>query len=330
MMWRTALMGWLVLLVVASGAVAQRVAPEQRVRAAFQVESRIALSGVMRTTTYLQGNALTAEVTVYRREGNARYEYRSPQQVLIDRGDMLIRLDPNRRIATVETIHRTPVNSVDLLLKNYEAVLVRGETLLGRSCDVVKLQPKRGTGPSRLLWIDRATGVILRSEQYNSQGKLVSRSEFLSVDWKARPADSLFQIPAGWRVTAPAIQAEKHLDKEQVSRMVGIPVREPTYVPPGFVLDGYHVVQSPSAHLVAHLRYVDGLNSLSVFQHRCAPGRRRGFGFQWGRRLGRRDGCELFSSQEGNALVKEEGGIRLVVVGDLPQEELQKVMDSIR
>lgn len=322
--------GAILFLAVAGTVFAQKPDPAQRVRAAYQAESRVPLSGVMRTTSYLQGGEISSEVVVYRKAGMTRYEYRSPELrglVLIDRGNTLIRVDPNTRTATVETVHRSPA-TVELVLRNYQAVLAGQEQLLGRQTDVVTLQPKQGSGPSRKLWIDRATGVVLRTEQYNSAGKLVSRSLFLSLDWKASPADSLFAIPEGWRQVNAPLQSEQHWEKEELSRRLRFTIREPGYVPPGFVLDGFHLVVRPNAQPSAHIRYVDGLNSISIFEHRCPPG--RGRGFQWGRRMGRRGNCEFFTSNEGNVLVKEVGGIRFIVVGDLPESELQKVIDSLR
>ncbi len=320
-----------VLFAAAMGAAfAQKPDPAQRVRAAYQAESRVTLSGVMRTTSTVQATEISSEVVVYRKAGMTRYEYRSPELrglVLIDKGDTLIRLDPTTRTATVETVHRSPA-TVDLVLKNYRAELAGQEQLLGRQTDVITLTPRQGSGPTRKLWIDRATGVVLRTEQYNSGGKLVSRSFYSSVDWKASPPDSLFTVPDGWKQVVAPVQTERHWEKEDLSRRLGFTIREPGYVPPGFVLDGFHLVIRPNAQLSAHIRYVDGLNSISIFEHRCPPG--RGRGFQWGRRMGRRGNCEFFTSNEGNVLVKEVGGIRFIVVGDLPENELQKVIDSLR
>ncbi len=320
-----------ILLTAAMGvALAQKPDPAQRVRAAYQAESRVSLSGVMRTTSTVQATEISSEVVVYRKAGMTRYEYRSPELrglVLIDKGDTLIRLDPATRTATVETVHRSPA-TVDLVLKNYRAEISGQEQLLGRQTDVITLKPQQRSGPTRKLWIDRATGVVLRTEQYNSSGKMVSRSFYSSVDWKASPPDSLFTVPDGWKQVVAPMQTERHWEKEDLSRRLGFTIREPGYVPPGFVLDGFHLVIRPNAQPSAHIRYVDGLNSISIFEHRCPPG--RGRGFQWGRRMGRRGNCEFFTSNEGNVLVKEVGGIRLIVVGDLPEGELQKVIDSLR
>lgn len=319
-------------LLLVGMAYAQQPDPAQRVRTAYEVENKVRLSGVLRTTTVLQTGEVQSEVVIYRKQGMTRYEYRAPELgglVLIDKGNTLIRLNPAARTATVETVHRSPA-TVDLVLKNYQASLMGQERLLGRLADVVTLKPRKGSGPSRKMWIDRLTGVVLRTEQYNSAGKLVSRSTYLSVDWNANPDDSLFSVPAGWKQTQSPLQSERHWDKAELSRRVGFTVREPSYVPPGFMLDGFHSVYRPNMLPSAHIRYVDGLNSISVFEHRCPPGAGRGRGFQWGQRMGRRGNCELFTSNEGNVLVKEAGGIRFIVVGDLPEAELQKVMDSLR
>ena len=326
--------GWtrIAILFIAATAVAfaQKPDPAQRVRAAYQAEGKVTLSGVMRTTSTLPAGEVSSEVAVYRKAGMTRYEYRSPELrglVLIDRGDTLLRLDAATRTATMETVHRSPVG-VDLVLRNYQAVLAGQEQILGRQTDVVTLQPRHGSGPSRKLWIDRATGVVLRTEQYNSGGKMVSRSLYLSVDWKANPPDSLFTIPEGWKQVNAPLQAERHWEKGELSKRLGFTVREPGYLPQGFVLDGFHLVLRPNAQPSAHIRYVDGINSISLFEHRCPPG--RGRGFQWGRRMGRRGNCEFFTSSEGNVLVKEVGGIRFIVVGDLPEDELQKVINSLK
>lgn len=328
-MWRRGMVVvWLMLIAVL--ATAQKVDPAERVRTAYQAESRARLAGEMRTTSYLPTGELSTEVVVYRKAGMARYEYRSPLLrglVLIDRGGTLIRLDPTTRTGTVETAHRGPA-TVDLLLKNYQATLAGVENLLGRQTDVILLKRRQAEGPSRKLWIDRKTGTILRIEQYNSSGKLVSRSFYTSVNWNADPDDSLFTVPAGWRRVVAAQQPERHRDKLQLSRELGFTVREPSYVPPGFVLDGFHLVYRPNRLPSVHIRYVDGLNSISIFEHQCSHG--KGWGFQWGRRVGRRGSCELFTSAEGNVLVKEMGNIRFIVVGDLPEAELQKVVDSLR
>ncbi len=322
-----------ILLVMAVGSVlAQQPDAAQRVRTAYQAESRLRLSGVMRTTTVLQTGEVSSEVAVYRKGGMTRYEYRAPELgglVLIDRGETLIRLNPATRTATVESVHRSPA-TVDLVLKNYQPSLVAREQMLGRQVDVVTLKPRRGSGPWRKMWIDRQTGLVLRTEQYNSAGKLVSRSVYLSVDWNANPEDSLFTVPAGWKQVESPVQSERHREKAELSARLGFTVREPGYVPPGFVLDGFHLVYRPNTLPSAHIRYVDGLNSISVFEHRCPPGPGRGRGFQWGRRMGRRGNCEFFTSNEGNVLVKESSGIRFIVVGDLPEAELQKVIDSLR
>lgn len=322
----------LLLMIPASFAFAQKPEAAQRVRIAYQAESKARLSGVLRTTTVLQTGEVDSEVVIYRKQGMTRYEYRAPELgglVLIDKGNTLIRLNPATRTALVETVHQSPA-TVDLVLKNYQASLVGQERLLGRLVDVVTLKPRKGSGPSRKMWIDRLTGVVLRTEQYNSAGKLVSRSAYLSVDWNANPDDSLFAVPAGWKQVQSPLQPERHLDKAELSKQIGFTVRQPSYVPPGFVLDGFHLVYRPNMLASAHIRYVDGLNSISVFEQRFPPGARRGRGFQWGRRMGKRGNCEFFTSSEGNVLVKEAGGIRFTVVGDLPETELQKVIDSLR
>jgi len=60
-----------------------------------------------------------------------------------------------------------------MLMENCRMHIVKSTQVAGRSATEIFLQPK-GAGGSRTLWIDNETGVILHSEERNSEGELVT------------------------------------------------------------------------------------------------------------------------------------------------------------
>lgn len=304
-----------------------------RLRAAQAAEERLTLRGALNTVSFFAEGSVSSEVVVSRKPGKSRWEYRSPALkglVILEKGETVIRLDAATKTAHVSRPPREP-NRLDLLLKNYRVSYEKEESIVGRRADVIAIHPKQAGGPSKKVWVDRATGLILRSEYYNSERKLSTLTFYTDVDWNPSLSDDLFEAPAGWRQVALDDEAQRHWDKDALSREVGFTVREPSYRPAGYVLDGFHLYHFRCGVAAAHLRYVDGLNSVSVFARftQCPRGH-RGRGFQWGRRRQGRGDCELFDNRQGKMLVKRSGNLTFVLVGDLPQEELQKIADSIR
>jgi len=313
--------------------VGQQVTPADRLRMAEVAEEKLTLRGTLNTVTFFAQGSISSEVVVCRKPGRSRWEYRSPAlkgMVIIEKGDTVTRLDPSSKTAYVGHSYREP-GHLELLLRNYRPMSEGEERVAGRLADIVAVRPRRPGSPSKKVWIDRATGLVLRSEYYNSEGKLSSLTFYTDIAWNPRLDDSLFAVPESWRQIAIQEDGEQHRDRQTLSREVGFPIREPSYHPPGYILDGFYLYRCRCGVASAHLRYVDGLNSFSVFERftECPRGH-RGRGFRWGQRQGRQRGCELFDNRRGKLLVKRRDGLMFILVGDLPEEELQKIADGIR
>ena len=300
--------------------------PVERLRAAEGAEERLTLRAMLNTATFSRQGSVSSQVVVCRKQGNCRWEYQSPAwkgMVMIEKGDAVIRLGPAGRTASVGCSQREP-GTFNLLLKSYTVTAEMTEPIIGRSADVLVVKHREPGRPSKKVWVDCATGLILRSEYYDCDGKLATLSFYTDIEWNPQLDDSLFEIPDGWKKVVVEDGADRHWEREGLSKEIAFKVSEPAYLPSGFALDGFHLYRCRCGVASAHVRYVDGLNSVSVFERftKC-PGRGGGRGFGRGR------GCELLANQPGRMLVRQLGDRTFILVGDLPEAELSKIADSI-
>ncbi len=317
----------------------------------------VSVSGTVRTMTVNGEGELSALARMVGGGGKVRLDYELGQTrwSLIDDGKRLIRLSPERRQALILP---RPALALDRKLaeRNYQAVVTGETTVVGRPVQVIEIRARKAPpGDHRVvwrLWVDRETGFPLKRERYNVEGKLTSGTEFVEVRFGAAVDRSMFQVPRGWQV----VNAENDggpLTIGQVGRRLGFTVLVPRYLPPGYRFTGCYVGQrGRRGWRMAELRYTDGLRVLSVFQRKREEMRgggrghgRGGGGSGRGRSRGRGRGAgnhggpgfgppgmeEMTLVDRGSAkalryLGKERA---VVVIGDLPAEELMRVARSV-
>jgi outer membrane lipoprotein-sorting protein len=323
------------------------------------VSSRLELAGNARTMTAEDGHSLEAEAAVTAAHGKLRFEYRlnGRHWSVIDDGKSLIHLLPRRQVAMV---YDRPGLAVDRALaeRNYEARVVGESSVAGRSARTVEIAPRGGGRVVLRLWLDKETGFALRRERYNVEGRLTSRTEYTRVEFGPVIAPDVFRVPEGWQ-TVRAEETESGLSAAQLSIRLGFEVRPPAYIPAGYVLVGGYEKQWGRWHMrAAELRYTDGLRVLSIFQHRHPghPGLEpRGHGERQGRGRGRGGrgrggggrargrgrggGLGLGPPRPGDLTLLNRGSekvlrffgpeIAVVVIGDLPEEELVRIAKSV-
>jgi len=233
----------------------------------------------------------------------------------------------------------------------------------------IRSQKAPGTGQvAWRLWLDRETGFALKRERYNAEGKLTSGTEYVEVKFGASVDSSLFAIPRGWQVMDSDGGGER-LTPAEMGRRLGFTVLLPGYTPPGYELTGGYIRKHGRREWeAAELRYTDGLRVLSVFQREREEDREAGPGAHHRRGRGGPPGTEPQggggrgdSDREGHgrggrgregagrggfgppgaeemslvdrgsekALRYLGAGRVVVVIGDLPAEELMRVARSL-
>lgn len=215
-----------------------------------------------------------------------------------------------------------------LLVKNYTPIL-GGETQLdGRRAQIVELRPNQlcegATGPARRLFIDVQSGLTLRVESFNCALQPVMRSSLSNIDLKPAITPATFERPA---VIAASLKnrnwqgEELGADPEAAARETGFVPPRPTFLPPGFELDGYGVHRCNTTGTMqpaAFSRYSDGLNTLTVFAFKPANSDIE---------KTMRGACDF---GPGALRSREDGSGRLVAMGDLPAPILERVLQSAK
>ena len=146
------------------------------------------------------------------------------------------------------------------LLEYYEAKLGGTERVAGRPCQVVTLEPRDGYRYAYSLWLDRHTGLPLKSHIVNENGGVVSMYVFSEIQIGKAPEAQLFRNDL----------AGKRIQKASLDTPAGLGW---SVTPP----PGYGQVQGAMRSLpgkpepVTHLVFSDGLSVLSMFVEPANP-----------------------------------------------------------
>jgi hypothetical protein len=164
---------------------------------------------------------------------------------------------------------------------------------------------------------------------------LTTLTFYTQINYDAQIKDGEFSTPQGFSVIKSPRDMQK-FSKREISKAVSFNVVEPKYVPAGYVLDGFYLFHHPRRGKAVHIRYIDGLNNVSVIEflrpmEGHARGRMRGFGggHQGGR--GWRGGakCELLDDYQGRIIRMPKGDLNLIFIGDIAENELRNMADSL-
>lgn len=311
-----------------------------------------AFEGVQQTRVWTDTGSLTTDVRVWGNgKGAVRSEYRSGAakgSVILNAGER----SWSRTSAGVWTalpVH-TDTARAKRILANYRVSLGPVGTLAGRSAVPLNITAKYAYNPSRKMWVDASTGLILRDDLFAPDGKPRSSTKFTSVTYKAQPA-SLFQQPS--RVTPAPSTGPNSLravpSASEAQKLSGRPTPKPAYTPPGYRVVSYGLVRSRRNTWMTSVRYEDGLGAFTIFQRNqggpgggYGPGKGgRGPGGGRGRGGGPRGGGgagfgpptatgRTTSSDRQQAVVNigRPSGSYLLV-GDISLAELVKVAESL-
>lgn len=218
------------------------------------------------------------------------------------------------------------VKRLPLVGKNYRVSLGATRKIDGRAAQAIELRPKHlidgAKGPARRLWIDQKSGLTLGIESFNCELKPTSRSLLSQLQIAPPIAPATFERP---QAIFASLQTQNWQgeelgdDFEAAMSKTNVVPPKPTYLPPGFELDGYGVhrcLTTGTLQPAAFSRYCDGLNTLTVFAFKPANA-------DIAKNM--RGGCNF---GPGAMSSREDNGGRLVAMGDLPAKTLQRVLES--
>jgi len=261
----------------------------------------------------------------HKRPDMTRLEYLSPDDVagrlIVDDGHIAWHYEPRMNMAfegpTMEG--RLPSEDLALLHRNYHVSALGADEVLGRPAYVLALAPD-GPGATRELWVDRATGTVLRTEERDPSRGLLLTTYFSRISFSLNLPVAYFQFrpPAGARVFQMFTTSGESMPPAALQRQARLDVLVPPVLPEGYVFRGGTVSRFGSLTSV-HLRYSDGDNLLSLFE---APAGSIGWpaggqAVQVGTQPAR-----LVDLGYLRVLIWEDRGVHLAAVGTMPAETL--------
>jgi outer membrane lipoprotein-sorting protein len=312
--------------------------------ASENAEKRVSYAGtkVIRIYRPEDGTLVTERVVrVWHREpSQTRIEIVSPAEnlgmVMVDNGESLWIFHP-RRQAWRQMRWKAPEACPRLLLRNYDAQILRREPVAGRSAITLRLTSRHPGNPSKTVWIDTDSKLALRHEIFDPSGRRVSTSEFRDIALEASLPANLFTIPAEARVEQRrrGRPLEPWLVPEKGSP--ALTIEPPRYVPAGYELMSRFGFRRGEREF-AHLRYTDGLNTLSLFVERKPRdgdagaedgARAAGQEVKREKRGGGTGSRDLRSGDHGHSLTWTRGDARYTLVGNISVKELKRMAASI-
>jgi len=244
-------------------------------------------------------------------------------------------------------------------LRNYTVDVAFGEPIAGQNTYRLTITPKVPSRPRKKVWLDAQHYIILRMEDYDITGKLGLLYVYTTIDYdSASVARQLEQYQKERQDRRRSYQSEETSFVE-AEKQFGAKIPQPSYLPVGFQLQSTSLLP-PRVNLSIrgksiHLRYTDGLIVLSLFVSRVSDEsedkqhqRARGDRFRDRRSRGDRFGggkattvtvkdTPISVTDHGHIKMlrwetskqSEEKKLRFALVGELSQEELVKVAESL-
>ena len=308
---------------------------------ALRANSDVPFSAQVETVMFMGERSLQSEARIVKAPGHLTIDYLSGpmkgqhsgfSKQWFWRQDARGQLVPFAQIAT--SPGQIASRRFDLMRANYQAHLQNPDLVDGRPVEVVELRPARFqaemAGPARRVFIDDATGLTLRIEEFNARLQPVSHSTFSGLNLRPAITKTTFRQPSSLaRAGAQSFWRGEEWgdDARAVEQKIGIAPPQSAHIPRGWKRDGFGVhrcdATNPALSVAAFTRYTDGLNVLMVFAIKNAPDAQ----------IAARGGQKLLpatcSFGPGALVSRADGAGTLLAVGDLPPEILRRVLQDV-
>jgi len=183
----------------------------------------------------------------------------APRQFLRVNNDVYCHLSDGKTVRMEKNTARRffpallPAKPEDLL-RFYTAKLTGSERVAGLPCQVVTLEPRDGYRYAYDLWLDKRTGLPLKSRMLNANGGVVSMFVFSEVQIGRAPDAQLFRSDMAGKKVQMASLGQPAAAAWEITP------------PPGYTLVLEAVRPMPGNRIpVTHMIYSDGLSVLSLF-----------------------------------------------------------------
>lgn len=231
-------------------------------------------------------------------------------------GTQMMRLHGDYAGNPVELLAESLSPSAALLDEYYDFDLAGGYRVAGRHAVQISIKPKDGYRHAHRLFLDRETGLLLKSLLLDSQNHPLERFQFTHIEIGAEINEKDLQAKADGHLYAhhhDAVGQEKTPVREGLNWTV-------RWVPAGFLKtkSGLQRSLDGDAQSLGSYMYTDGLSAFTVFlEHSNEPIAGDG--------IARRGATVAFTRQ----LVHKSDKYLVTVVGEIPSLTAEKVASSV-
>lgn len=285
---------------------------------------KVAFAGIQASTVATDQGTAKTQVRVFADgRGGLRREYSSESGkiVLLQTAEGTYTGAGANWVRTPATQNQKASDIASAIVRNYKVTVQDGLRLLGRPCVAIAIEPKTSYNPRRRIWCDLSTGIPLRDDLYDPEGRLRSSSVYTELRLGSQPP-SLFAKPAE-SVAQDGFGPDSFRtvrNEEEMRRITGRPAPKPGHVPPGYVPSAYGTMATGGRWTMPAVRYSDGLASFTIFQR----GQGRG-----GRGWGPRGPNSLQSDRQRSVYFAQRPSGNYLLVGDLAESELRRIGESL-
>jgi sigma-E factor negative regulatory protein RseB len=237
-----------------------------------------------RVAQYVVGGQAYEQVEAL--DGRAERSYRH--------NDTVVSFWPDRRVVTLgqrDDAIANPLRAVpqERLRAHYDLRLLGTDLVAGRRAQVLLLAPRDELRFAQRLWLDQASGLMLRADVVDARGDVLESSSFSEIDIGVRPQAqsirSAMRQTAGWqRVSLPSVPVQLESEGWKLGPLpagfllLGCarkPVTVPSPAPAGDAHAQANADPRPAAPppQALHAVFSDGLTRVSLFIEAQPAGR---------------------------------------------------------
>ncbi len=195
--------------------------------------------------------------------------------------------------------------------KNYSLTMRDNEKLLGRRCYKITAKPESDAMPTRTIWIDSETSTVLKTVLQPQHGEAVTLVETLEAKFPKKLEESIATPPEESKkwVIKRLKRPQKITDPEKAEKVCGFTPLLPNRLPEGFNVVGAHMYEEEPSPMIA-VRITDGLAVATVYQFEGPS--------------------SALGSTGSNMEVRTEDGVRIRIVGELPNSVGRRILSTFQ
>jgi negative regulator of sigma E activity len=296
----------------------------------LNAEKNLKISGEQDTILYRPEQTFTASQTIVRQGDTAmRIEYNSPQSVagdvFVDNGKLSWHYIPSAAklevgISGLGRFRRESDNILRRLgSQQLTAEIMGQEVVAGQNAQVVQVTAQHSWGEHRY-WIDPNTGAQLKIQTFGNLGQLVSQTYFTKITYRSKIDGSEFDPPkvdSSVKIVPMTPRGSQAIAGLPTSTDCGFQPLLPSYIPPGFAFQSTVIMPMRGQKLVG-LTYGNALVSLSIFEKQIIPD------------AGQSSPHDEMSTPRQGVVTAIRNGYQYILVGSLPTDVMQRVVQSMR